>query len=80
MTRVIGLIVDEVMEVRRCTRQEIQAPPQFLQGKGTDFFLGVYRREDELVMLLNLEKILSSGEKIDLEAIQSLHLESLETR
>jgi purine-binding chemotaxis protein CheW len=74
-TRMIGLIVDEVLEVRRCSRQEIQPAPQFLQGKGTDFFLGIYRREDELVMLMNLEKILSSGEKIDLETIQSLHQE-----
>ncbi|MFA5515865.1 MAG: chemotaxis protein CheW [Desulfuromonadales bacterium] len=71
--KIIGLIVDEVLEVRRCSRQEIQPSPQFLQGKGTDFFIGVYRRDEELVMLLNLEKILSSDEKIDLEAIQQLH-------
>ena len=73
--KIIGLIVDEVTEVRRCSRQEIQPAPQFLKGKGTDFFIGVYRRDEDLVMLLDLEKILSSGEKIDLEAIQSVQRE-----
>ncbi len=73
--KIIGLVVDEVTEVRRCSRQEIQPSPQFLKGKGTDFFIGIYRREEELVMLLDLEKILSSGEKIDLESIQMLQQE-----
>lgn len=70
--KVIGLIVDEVTEVRRYGRQEIQPAPQFLRGKGAEFFLGVCRRDDDLVMLLDLERILSSGEKIDLEKIEHL--------
>jgi purine-binding chemotaxis protein CheW len=67
--KIIGLMVDEVSEVRRYSRQEIQPSPQFLAGKGAEFFLGVCRREDDLVMVLNLEKILSSEERIDLEMI-----------
>jgi len=70
--KMIGLLVDEVAEVRRYTRQEIQPAPQYLRGQGSDFFLGVCRREEQLVMLIDLEKILSSGEKIDLDAIQLL--------
>ena len=64
-------MVDEVSEVRNFTRQEIQPAPRFLKGKETDYFLGVCQREDDLVMILNLEKILSTDEKIDLEQIQS---------
>jgi len=70
--KVIGLIVDEVTEVRRYSRQEVQPAPQFLRGKGAEFFLGVCRRDDDLVMLLDLERILSSGEKIDLEKIEHI--------
>lgn len=70
--KMIGLIVDEVTEVRRYARQEIQSAPQFLRGKGAEFFLGVCRRDDDLVMLLDLERILSSGEKIDLEKIEHI--------
>lgn len=68
--KIIGLMVDEVAEVRRYTRPEIQPAPQFLRGRGAEFFLGVCRRDDQLMMLLDLERILSSAEKIDLETIQ----------
>ena len=74
--KIIGLMVDEVAEVRRYTRQEIQPSPHFLRGRGSEFFLGVCRREDQLVMLIDLEKILSSAERIDLEGIQKLHSET----
>lgn len=69
--KIIGLMVDEVAEVRNFTRQEIQPAPRFLKGKETDYFLGVCQRDDDLVMIVNLEKILSTDEKIDLDQIQS---------
>ena len=69
--KVIGLMVDEVAEVRNYTRQEIQPAPRFIKGKETDYFLGVCQRDDDLVMIINLEKILSSDEKIDLDQIQT---------
>ncbi len=69
--KIIGLIVDEVAEVRNFTRQEIQPAPRFIKGKKTDYFIGVCQRDDDLVMIINLEKILSSDEKIDFEQIQN---------
>jgi len=74
--KIIGLIVDEVAEVRRYTRPEIQPAPQFLRGRGAEFFLGVCRRDDQLMMLLDLERILSSSERIDLETIHRLQDET----
>lgn len=67
--KVIGLIVDEVAEVRRYTRQEIQPPPQYLKGRGAELFIGVCRRDDDLVMVLDLERLLTTGEKLGLEQI-----------
>jgi purine-binding chemotaxis protein CheW len=66
---IIGLMVDEVAEVSRYTRQDIQPPPQFLSGGGGEFFLGVCRRGDDLVMVLDLEMLLSSSERIALEQL-----------
>ena len=74
--RIVGLIVDEVSEVRSYTRNEIQPAPHYLSGKGADFFLGVCRRGDDLAMLLDLEKILTSDEKINLDRIDSDALNS----
>ncbi len=68
--KIIGLLVDEVSEVRTYARPEIQPAPQFLKGQGSEFFLGVAKRDDDLIMLLDLERILSSGERIDLEKLQ----------
>jgi purine-binding chemotaxis protein CheW len=69
--KIIGLIVDEVLEVKSFTRNEIQPAPRFIKGLDTDYFLGVCQRNDDLVMIMNLEKILSSDEKIDLEQIRN---------
>jgi purine-binding chemotaxis protein CheW len=68
--RIIGLMVDEVAEVSRYTRQDIQPPPQYLKGGGSEFFLGVCRRGDDLVMVLDLEMLLSSGEQLALDHIR----------
>lgn len=74
--KIIGLVVDEVAEVRRYGRQEVQPTPQYLKGRGAEFFLGVCRRGDDLIMLIDLEKILTSGERIHLEQISDLSRES----
>jgi purine-binding chemotaxis protein CheW len=68
--RIIGLLVDEVAEVNRYTRQEIQPPPQYLRGGGSEFSLGVCRRGDDLVMVLDLEMLLSSGEQLALDQVR----------
>lgn len=68
--KIIGLMVDEVAEVRSFTRSEIQPAPRFIAGLDTDYFLGVCQRNDDLVMIMNLEKILSSDERINLEQIR----------
>jgi len=67
--RMVGLLVDEVTEVRRYTRQDLSPAPQFLKGPEAEFFLGVARQDDDLVMLIDLEKVLSNDEKIALDKI-----------
>lgn len=70
--KILGLRVDEVTEVRRYTRKEVYPSPYFLKGPGTEFFAGVCRYDDDLLMILDLEKVLSSREKLDLEKIPQL--------
>jgi purine-binding chemotaxis protein CheW len=67
--RMIGLLVDEVTEVRRYGRKEIAPAPQLIAGSHADYFLGVACRDDELVMLIDLERVLSSDEKIELQKL-----------
>jgi len=65
----IGLLVDEVTEVKRFGRKEIAPSPQFIHGAQADYFLGVARRDNELIMLIDLGKVLSSEEKIELQKL-----------
>ncbi len=65
--KIIGLLVDEVTEVKRYGRKEIAPAPQFIKGPEADYFLGVARRDEELIMLIDLEKVLSTDEKIELQ-------------
>lgn len=69
--KIIGLLVDEVSEVRRYTRQEIAPAPEFLKGPEAEYFLGVARRGDDFIMLVDLERILSSREKIELQNLSA---------
>lgn len=68
--RIVGLLVDEVLEVRRCARHDVSPAPQFLKGPEAEFFLGVARRGDELVMVLDLDRILSTDERIALQTME----------
>ena len=68
--RIVGLLVDEVLEVRRYGRQDMAPAPQFLKGPEAEFFLGVARRGDDLVMVLDLDRILSTDEQIALQKLE----------
>jgi purine-binding chemotaxis protein CheW len=65
-------MVDEVTEVKRFGRQDIAPAPQFIDGPEAHCFLGVARRDDDLIMLIDLEKVLSSDEKIDLQKLDTI--------
>lgn len=65
----VGLIVDSVTEVLRFSSDAIQPPPTRIAGTRTDLIEGVGKIDDRLLIILNLEKILTTEEKIALEEI-----------
>jgi len=67
--KIIGLLVDEVTEVRRYGRAEIAPAPQFIKGPEAHYLLGVARRDEDLIMLIDMEKVLSNDEKIALQTL-----------
>jgi len=66
----VGLVVDEVTEVRRYLRHEVRPAPAFVKKKGAEFFMAVCQRESDLVMLIDIERLLSSDEIIDFKTIE----------
>ena len=65
----VGLIVDSVTEVLRFPSTAIQAPPTRIAGTRTDLIRGVGKIEHRLLIILDIEKILSTEEIIALDEI-----------
>lgn len=56
--RTVGVVVDGVSEVLRLTPEEISPPPASLAGVGKDYVLGLARRKDRLLILLDMARLL----------------------
>ena len=54
----VGLLVDSVDDILMAQTDAIENPPSNLQGIKGSFFTGIYKKEDELVAILNIEEIL----------------------
>jgi purine-binding chemotaxis protein CheW len=65
---VVGLIVDRVSEPLRITRDQIRPTPSLSQGD-TNYFTGVVQQRGRIFMILDLDAILSSQEKLTLAGL-----------
>jgi purine-binding chemotaxis protein CheW len=62
----LGLEVDEVTEVITIHVKDIKPPPQVVNGVRSEYLVGVCLAKDSLIMLLNLDKILTDRESGEL--------------
>jgi purine-binding chemotaxis protein CheW len=69
--KVVGVIVDDVSEVVPVPKSEIQPPPRVVRGVEATYLLGVCRYKDDILLILNLDEILSQEEKITLSALSA---------
>lgn len=60
--RVIGAIVDAVSDVVSLNESEIQPTPDFSSGIRVDFIKSMGRKDDKLIIMLDIDKVLSDGE------------------
>jgi purine-binding chemotaxis protein CheW len=68
--KTVGFVVDAVSEVLRIPKSITEPPPQTVtQNMKTDYITSVAKLEDRLLILLDLEKILSDGEKTQLQSV-----------
>jgi purine-binding chemotaxis protein CheW len=68
----VGLVVDAVSEVIRVAKDSIEPIPPAISRVGTEYLDGVCKTDNRLVILLNLEMILTDLEK---NSIAQLSLE-----
>jgi purine-binding chemotaxis protein CheW len=65
----VGFIVDAVTETLRLPESQIDPPPSMIAGLKSQYLAGVGKYEDRLLILLEVDKILTSEEKIELQAL-----------
>ncbi|MGR3176364.1 MAG: chemotaxis protein CheW [Candidatus Scalindua sp.] len=58
----IGIIVDTVSEVVDVGSEEVEETPQFGQGIDTDFITGLGKINEKIIILLDIEKVMSTEE------------------
>ncbi|MCC6491194.1 MAG: purine-binding chemotaxis protein CheW [Candidatus Hydrogenedentes bacterium] len=64
----IGFIVDEVSEVLDIATADIQEPPSMGSGVDTEYILGMARMKGGVKILVDIERVLSSEETVQLTA------------
>ncbi len=67
----VGIIVDEVHEVMRLHKDNIEPAPAIIGGINNEYLTGVGKLDGRLLILLDMDKILSDDEKSDLVAIEA---------
>lgn len=58
----MGIVVDTVSEVTDIGASQIEPPPEFGAGMDTEFILGMGKLGEKVVMLLDVDRLLSGGE------------------
>jgi purine-binding chemotaxis protein CheW len=66
--RMVGLIVDEVVEVLRIPKSAVEPPPSVGSSAGAEFTQGVGRIEDRLLIVLDLNRLLLPNEQAAVDA------------
>jgi purine-binding chemotaxis protein CheW len=60
--KIVGFVVDAVREVLRIPRSVTEPPPPIVANGREEYITAVGKLEDRLIILLELEKVLSSDE------------------
>ena len=66
----MGLVVDAVERVLPIPIRDIKAPPSIARAQGSEYMLAVAKYEDDLYIILDLDRILSTTEQMTLSKVK----------
>ncbi len=66
----IGMVVDSVSHVLRIGQAEIEPPPPIVGGVSEEYLRGIGKVGEKLIVLLNIDKILTVEEKVELDKME----------
>ncbi len=65
----VGLLVDDVKEVLTITGDQLEEPPNEVGGVGKRYILGIAKLKETMMIILDIDKILTAEEKMELGKI-----------
>jgi purine-binding chemotaxis protein CheW len=69
----IGFLIDHIKEILSISSGEVMTPPSIFKGFRTEYLTGLSRQDENIIILLNIDNLLTSEEKIRLmESIELL--------
>ncbi len=63
----VGMVVDAVLEVTSFTDAQLSPPPSLFRGLAGEYLRGIVRLGDRLLVYLDVDRLLSSDERLALE-------------
>lgn len=67
--RLFGIIVSEVSEVLKLAEESVEAAPPMVAGLSNQYIRGVGKLEDALLILMDIEKVLTAEEVEGLDGV-----------
>jgi purine-binding chemotaxis protein CheW len=59
-----AVLVDAVLDVRTVQADDLVAPPPLFRGLSAEYLRGVIRRDDQLVIVLDTDRFLSTSDRL----------------
>ncbi len=69
--QIIGIVVDNVSEIIRIPKDKVEPPPPIVAGIESEYIDGVGKLDKRLIILLDIEKILTEKEKEEIKEISA---------
>jgi purine-binding chemotaxis protein CheW len=66
----VGAVVDAVVEVSGLEQANLSPPPALFRGLTGEYLIGILRKKDRLVIVLDVARLLSSNERLVLEQMR----------
>ena len=70
--RPVGMAVDSASQVIRISSSDIEPPPPLVGGLSGEYLRGIGKLGEKLIILLNIDRILTAEEKIELERMEEV--------
>lgn len=66
----IGFVVDEASQTIRLDESEIEKAPEIVTGIDSEYITAVGKKDDRLILIIDLEKVLTDNEKQKINSLE----------